>query len=51
MFFNIIFICYVIFFFFVCLGAFTQKGQQLQYEYLAFRETKQYMLKQGIRWP
>lgn len=48
---NILFICYVIFFIFVCLGTFTPKGQQLQYEYLAFRETKQYMLKQGIRWP
>ena len=48
---NILFICYIIFFVFVCLGAFTPKGQQLQYEYFAFRETKQYMLKQGIRWP
>ena len=48
---DIIFGIYVIFFIFVCLLAITPRGKELQQEYYAFRATKRFYKKKGIRWP
>ena len=42
---------YLIFFILVCVGAFTKTGQELQYEYMAFRDTKRFMHSKGLKWP
>ena len=48
---NILFWLYAAFFILVCTGAATPAGKKLQYEYLAFRDTKRFYKQKGIRWP
>lgn len=48
---DILFTIYIIFFIVICGGAFTKRGQELQYEYFAFKSTQKYMHSRGLKWP
>ncbi len=45
------FIVYLIFTLIICVIAFFKDGKELQWEFLAFRDTQRYMHSKGLRWP